>query len=53
MSTKVASNRKVRVEEILGAFDIKAAGTATGVAYGGAFRDDASGPVVETRDPSS
>jgi aldehyde dehydrogenase (NAD+) len=53
MSTKVASNRKVRVEEILGAFDMKAAGTVTGVAYGGSFRDGASGPILETYDPST
>jgi L-aminoadipate-semialdehyde dehydrogenase len=53
MSTKVASNRNVKVEEILGAFDIKAAGSVTGVAYGGSFRDDASGPILETRDPST
>src|SRR5256886_11577032 len=53
MSTKIASDRKMRVEEILAAFGIKAGGTVTGVAYGGAFHDDASGPLVETRDPST
>src|SRR5437660_1902582 len=52
MSTKIASDRKMRVEEILAAFGMKAGGTVTGVAYGGAFHDDASGPLVETRDPS-
>src|SRR5947209_13848917 len=53
MSTKIASDRKMRVEEILAAFGMKAGGTVTGVAYGGAFHDDASGPLVETRDPST
>jgi aldehyde dehydrogenase (NAD+) len=53
MSTKIASDRKIRVEEILGAFGMKPGGTVTGVAYGGAFHDKASGPVVETRDPTS
>src|SRR5205085_10332046 len=52
-STKIASDRKMRVEEILAAFGMKACGTVTGVAYGGAFHDDASGPLVETRDPST
>src|SRR5438309_790012 len=53
MSTKVASDRKLRVEEILAAFGMKAGGTLTGLAYGGSFRDDASGPPIETRDPST
>src|SRR5437588_4195764 len=53
MSTKIASDRKLRVDEILAALVMKAGGTVTGVAYGGAFHDDASGPLVETRDPST
>src|SRR5438270_1966209 len=53
MSTKVASDRKLRVEEILAAFGMKAGGTVTGLAYGGSFRDDASGAPIETRDPST
>src|SRR5207245_9236349 len=53
MSTKVASDRKLRVEEILAAFDMKAGGSVTGLAYGGSFRDDASGAPIETRDPST
>src|SRR5205814_10729749 len=53
MSTKIASDRKMRVEEILAAFGMKAGGTVTGVAYGGAFHDDASGPLIETRNPST
>src|SRR5438128_8961362 len=53
MSTKIASDRKIRVDEILGAFGMKASATVTGVAYGGAFHDDASGAPVETRDPST
>src|SRR5947209_12747373 len=53
MSTKIASDRKIRVDEILGAFGMKASATVTGVAYGGAFHDDASGAPVETADPST
>ena len=53
MSTKVASDRKFKVDEILGAFRMTAGGTVTGVAYGGAFHDEASGPQAETRDPST
>src|SRR5256885_16721561 len=43
MSTKIASDRKMRVEEILAAFGMKAGGTVTGVAYGGGFYDEGSG----------
>src|SRR3989442_1405780 len=32
---------------------MKAGGTVTGVAHGGKFHDDASGPQAETRDPST
>ena len=53
MSTKVASNRRPRVEGILGAFDIPAGGTVSGVAYGGSFRKDAGGPKIETLDPTT
>jgi len=53
MSTKVASNRKLRVEEILAAFGMKAGGTVTGLAYGGSFRDGASGAQIETNNPST
>ena len=53
MSIKIASDRKIKLDEILGAFGMKAGGTVTGVAYGGEFHDDASGPQAETRDPST
>ena len=53
MSTKVASDRRPRVEGILGAFDIPAGGTVSGVAYGGSFRKDAGGPKIETLDPTT
>ena len=53
MSIKIASDRKIKVDEILGAFGMKAGGTVTGVAHGGKFHDDASGPQAETRDPST
>src|SRR5207253_9709644 len=51
--TKLASDRKLRVEESLAAFGMKAGSTVTGLAYGGSFRDDASGAPIETRDPST
>ncbi|HYS98135.1 MAG TPA: aldehyde dehydrogenase family protein [Candidatus Dormibacteraeota bacterium] len=53
MGTTIAADRKMRVEEILGAFGMKAGGTYSGVAYGGSFKDDASGAPIETRNPST
>ncbi len=53
MSTKVVSDRKLRIEEILAAFGMKVGGTVTGLAYGGSFRDGASGAPIETHDPST
>jgi len=53
MGTTVAADRKMRVEEILGAFGMKAGGTVSGVAYGGSFKDDASGAPIESRNPST
>jgi hypothetical protein len=41
MGTTIAADRKMRVEEILAAFGMKAGGTLSGVAYGGSFKDDA------------
>src|SRR5207248_11030496 len=52
MSTKIASDRKMRVEEILAAFGMKAGGTVTGVGYGGAVHDGASGTLVEAGYPA-
>src|ERR1051326_2145995 len=53
MSTKTASGRAARVEEILAAFDIRPGGTVSGVAHGGRFRDDASGPALPSYDPTT
>src|SRR5213592_4789665 len=53
MGTTVAADRKMRVEEILAAFGMKVDGTVSGVAYGGSFKDDASGAPIETRNPST
>lgn len=53
MSTKTATDRGAKVDEILAAFGMKAGGTVTGVAYGGKFKDDAGGPTLETHDPTT
>ena len=53
MSTGLASDRGLRVEEILGAFDMRLGGSTSGVAYGGKFIGKPSGAPIETRDPSS
>ena len=53
MGTTVAADRKMRVEEILAAFGMKAGGTVSGVAYGGSFKEESSGAPIETRNPSS
>src|SRR2546423_1023502 len=53
MGTTIATDRKMRVEEILAAFGIKAGGTVSGVAHGGSFKDDAPGAPIETRNPST
>ena len=50
MSTGLASDRRLRVEEILGAFDMRLGATASGVAYGGKFITKPSGaPIDATR----
>src|SRR5205809_609184 len=53
MDTTIATDRKMRVEEILAAFGMKAGRTISGVAYGGSFKDDAPGAPIETRNPST
>ena len=53
MTTKLASDRKARIDEILGAFDLPMGGAVSGVAYGGSFKADADGATIETRDPST
>ena len=53
MGTTVAADRKMRVEEILAAFGMKAGGTVSGVAYGGSFKDDASGSPIERSSSAS
>jgi len=53
MGTTIATDRKMRVEEILAAFGMKAGRTVSGVAYGGSFKDDAPGAPIETRNPST
>src|SRR5260370_33379310 len=53
MSTQLVGDRQLQVEEILGAFDLPAGGTLSGVAYGGSFIQSGTGAVIETRDPST
>jgi aldehyde dehydrogenase (NAD+) len=53
MSTELASDRGLRVEEILRAFDLRLGSSTSGVAYGGSFIAKPSGAPVETRDPST
>ena len=53
MSTKTATGRSAQVEEILGAFGMRAGGTVSGVAYGGRFKEDAAGASLETHDPTT
>ena len=53
MSTKTATGRSAQVEEILGAFGMRAGGTVSGVAYGGRFNEDAAGAPLETHDPTT
>src|ERR1700730_5056138 len=53
MSTGLASDRGLRVEEILGAFNLSLGATVSGVDHGGSFRADPSGAAIETRDPST
>jgi aldehyde dehydrogenase (NAD+) len=53
LSTQLVKDRRLQVEEILGAFDLPAGGTVSGVAYGGSFMANVAGPVIETRDPSN
>ncbi len=53
MGTTIATDRKMRVEEILAAFGMKAGGTVSGVAYGGSFKDNSSAAPIETRNPST
>ena len=50
MGTTVAADRKMRVEEILGAFGMKAGGTVSGVAHGGSFKEDAPGAPIEVQE---
>ena len=53
MSTGLASDRGLRVEEILDAFGLRLGDSTSGVAYGGAFIGEPSGAPIETRDPST
>ena len=53
MTTQLIDDRRLQVEEILGAFDLPLGGTVSGVAYGGAFVPNPTGAAIETRDPSS
>jgi aldehyde dehydrogenase (NAD+) len=53
MSTGLASDRGLRVEEILGAFNFSLGATVSGVACGGSFKANPSGGKIETRDPST
>jgi aldehyde dehydrogenase (NAD+) len=60
MSTRVAAgihakaaDRDARVNEILGAFELEAGSTVSGVAYGGDFAGAPGGPELETHDPTT
>jgi L-aminoadipate-semialdehyde dehydrogenase len=53
MSTQLVGDRQMQVDEILGAFDLRVAGTLSGVAYGGGFIAGGTGAAIETRDPST
>jgi aldehyde dehydrogenase (NAD+) len=53
MKTQLVDDRQLQVEEILGAFDLPAGGTFSGVAYGGSFIQSGTGAEIETRDPST
>src|SRR4029077_18765943 len=45
--------RSTQVEEILGAFGMRAGGTVSGVAYGGRVNEGAGGGLLETHDPTT
>src|SRR5260370_29086085 len=53
MSTQLVDDRKLQVEEILGAFDLQVGGRFSGVAYGGRFIQSGTGAAIETLDPST
>jgi aldehyde dehydrogenase (NAD+) len=53
MSTQLVDDRKLQLEEILGAFDLTVGATFSGVAYGGRFIPSGTGATIETRDPST
>ena len=53
MSTRVTTARGSTVQEILGAFDLKAGATVSGVAFGGAFAPTPRGSLLDTHDPFS
>src|SRR5260370_42584032 len=53
MSTRVTNERGTRIREILGAFELSAGSTVSGVAYGGRFAAATGGAAMETHDPAS
>jgi aldehyde dehydrogenase (NAD+) len=53
MTARAAPGREAKVPQILGAFELNAGSTVSGVAYGGSFAAAPRGQVIQTHNPST